>query len=212
MPNVVALIGKILVRVTPADSCDLFTEMTASYFLYQLLGVVKDAFAFQTFRREAAINASSSSVADRWKRMGKDDRNLFFRRNKVGVLPNPIFCSFLWSLSSSPISAYTHSSLLFVLALTNKGWNELWFGRIKSVVLALWKTELALNTRESVKLTVKELYSAIHERITPTIDAEAANVHRRGADYAPDEFAAEAANVHRAQQLTADPLPFGAGE
>jgi hypothetical protein len=127
MPNVVALIGKILVRVTPADSCDLFTEMTASYFLYQLLGVVKDAFAFQTFRREAAINASSSSVADRWKRMGKDDRNLFFRRNKVGVLPNPIFCSFLWSLSStrSPISVYTHSSLLFVLALTNKGWNEI---------------------------------------------------------------------------------------
>ena len=132
---------ELFLRVTTAGSgdasrlemCDFVTEMTLSYFLFQLLEAVKDAFAFHTFRRTLKKgDGKMDAVTDRWKHIERDVRMKNFRGNK--------------------------------------GWNELWYGRLKGGLLVLWQAELAVGTRVVVKRHVRELYSAVREKITPTVE------------------------------------------
>ena len=137
---IIDLVVELFLRVTTAGSgdasrhemCDFVTEMTLSYFLFQLLEAVKDAFAFQTFRRTLMKGGGKmDAVTDRWKHIERDVRLKNFRGNK--------------------------------------GWNQLWYGRLKSGLLMLWQAELAVDTRGVVKCHVRELYSAVREKITPTV-------------------------------------------
>ena len=123
------------------EVCDLFTEMTASFFLYEVLEAVKDAFAFQSFRGRAV----------------QTDHDLIGR----------------WNSLTRPMKLRHFQD--------DKGWNKLWFGRFKGVVLQLWKSKLALDTRGNMKKHVRDLWSGVREKFTPTLDgwlrASKINVH-----------------------------------